>query len=1462
LAIGFSGTPAHRGGCLILADEATVPWVETIHERPSIVRAKYDFNGQVLDIASVYAPSNEVQRVDFFTKIKGWISPCTIVGGDWNCVPDVLLDVKGPNKLNYKNRGAAVLDKTMAALGLNDYRRDQLEGGFEHTRKSDFDSTTVMTRLDRWYLPTHSKFSDFLWDIHVKNDLVWAPESSDHQPVVLTIEPVEGERGRDRESIREDLIFEPRVQRRVMEITRAAYEGASSRVKKWGRAMNMIRKYLLEETAATRKKEREETKQTRQELTVLNGRMNSMGATVSDKVKERALKEQLFRLQHPESPHLAKAAKAKAMTDRSEACTFPFFKTFKDIGKQSWINEINVTSWSEDLDPEVTGTEKRPKEISGELAKYYKMLFGEKTVSEGDKQLLIQKLSQVAIQEASAERLEANIEDEEVQKVMDALPLGKQAGPNRIPNALFRCMSTYFAPLLAPILRDVVSGKGKLPSHMLEGDITILYKKKSRLDPRNYRPLTMLNSDYKIYTKILANRLKTVVHEFVSSMQKGFVPDVFIAECTMALGLIENYINEEPTTRKGAFIFLDMEKAFDRVSYSYLTDSLVALGFGPKFRRAVGAMYSTSAPPRRRILANGYYSPWFDIKSGVAQGCPLSPLLFLIVAEGLKISLDMQRGFKGIEIGGKRYKLSQFADDTTLILGGMDQLQHAEEGILRWCRATGMRENKSKREGLAMGMYRQQNLPPDIDWKGEGEWATCLGVPIGNDLNSDKWWMKKLEEVRSKSRKWVGLFRNGYFGRNLVVQAMFLGRLRYWLYSVPMSVKIRALVQNDSDVLWWSKEPVLGGDHKRFRRFVSRKTAIGPRVMGGLGNVDWTLHVDSFMSQWITRYVDPATSQWKEILDSLMLVDRKGLPRYPEGRGILFSRVSKGEKYRILKYLPKNAIYIKECIRAHFKLELKQELDVEEYPVSLPAEPLWRNHRFTLAVDRRKEQYYHLQLGLTQLYHLIHPRTRRVRTADQWLSLILRFTWPEREWRGHMADHAEWSWGDDAVVDRAIDEANRLHRLIATIPPGILAWLELLMTPTEPKYGEVRTMGSGEYGIHVGGGSYEMKKVSAVGKLVDLGATVAYDLKDTFPVCYWKVDKRDYFGEGDIDSRILGPTHKVFPNPNGWLLDGEEVQIDLLSIRLRTRALAVRKMRPPSAQAAWTEPTPDGAGTQPPRLPLIVPWDQVWRIKSFYVTPRDQLTWLKTMHRNLYLAGNSSDGDTACRVCSERENIIHLVRCIKIKTGFWDNIALVMESMEMVVPKETVQREAFWLLGRLSNSKAVGPVQAGIMFIAWRCLYAEIVHSRVEEAPMRVDRAHNRVWQMLITRLRAEGERWRLWHKINEGSGKKSYFPKKYQDRKVIAFTETAEYTINPRILRAYEISLGIMRGNQKETPVHTAANTTQSPYRPVGTKRPAKAADVTRSKRPMAETHHPVPFQGIGPATQTTMHTFFSAGT
>ena len=64
-----------------------------------------------------------------------------------------------------------------------------------------------------------------------------------------------------------------------------------------------------------------------------------------------------------------------------------------------------------------------------------------------------------------------------------------------------------------------------------------------------------------------------------------------------------------------------------------------------------------------------------------------------------------------------------------------------------------MKENETKREGLKMLKYRHKRLSSSVTWKEEGEYATCLGVPIGNDLNAEEWWRKKLAEVREKAKK-------------------------------------------------------------------------------------------------------------------------------------------------------------------------------------------------------------------------------------------------------------------------------------------------------------------------------------------------------------------------------------------------------------------------------------------------------------------------------------------------------------------------------------------------------------------------------------------------------------------------------------------------------------------------------------------------------------------------------------
>ena len=124
---------------------------------------------------------------------------------------------------------------------------------------------------------------------------------------------------------------------------------------------------------------------------------------------------------------------------------------------------------------------------------------------------------------------------------------------------------------------------GALPGSCLEGLISVLYKKNDREDTRNYRPISLLNNDYKILTRLLTKRMNAAVLQFVSPQQTGFVPNAFIAENIMLLKLIQAHVEDQDG--EALFLFLDMEKAFDKCSWEYLKKSLSRLGFGQRLQR-------------------------------------------------------------------------------------------------------------------------------------------------------------------------------------------------------------------------------------------------------------------------------------------------------------------------------------------------------------------------------------------------------------------------------------------------------------------------------------------------------------------------------------------------------------------------------------------------------------------------------------------------------------------------------------------------------------------------------------------------------------------------------------------------------------------------------------------------------------------------------------------------------------
>ena len=126
-------------------------------------------------------------------------------------------------------------------------------------------------------------------------------------------------------------------------------------------------------------------------------------------------------------------------------------------------------------------------------------------------------------------------------------------------------------------------------------------------------------------------------------------------------------------------------------------------------------------PPTRQLHINGFLGPAFPLGSGVAQGCPLSPLLFLIIAEPMARLINNNKNIEGIITKTKsskgiktvRHKISQFADDSTFILRRGD-VSAALATLALWCAATGMRENEKKREVMLLGSMRERDAAGNL----------------------------------------------------------------------------------------------------------------------------------------------------------------------------------------------------------------------------------------------------------------------------------------------------------------------------------------------------------------------------------------------------------------------------------------------------------------------------------------------------------------------------------------------------------------------------------------------------------------------------------------------------------------------------------------------------------------------------------------------------------------------------
>jgi hypothetical protein len=251
-----------------------------------------------------------------------------------------------------------------------------------------------------------------------------------------------------------------------------------------------------------------------------------------------------------------------------------------------------------------------------------------------------------------------------VDQAVKDMPPGKAPGPDGFTTFFFHhCWDLIRRDVWEVVEESRASGVVLLALNVTF--LTLIPKEERVTNPKNFRPIALCNVVYKIITKVIANRLKPILTHVISKEQAGYVEGRQIMDNVI---LAHEVIHSLKTSKTpGMLIKLDLSKAFDRASWQYLKAILDSFGFDQGWVKWILNLISSTF---FSILVNGVPSRPSHLLVASRQGDPLSPFLFVLMAEGLGRSITAaltDGSLKGLPLHNLQPSLSHshFVDDTS-----------------------------------------------------------------------------------------------------------------------------------------------------------------------------------------------------------------------------------------------------------------------------------------------------------------------------------------------------------------------------------------------------------------------------------------------------------------------------------------------------------------------------------------------------------------------------------------------------------------------------------------------------------------------------------------------------------------------------------------------------------------------------------------------------------------------------
>lgn len=261
------------------------------------------------------------------------------------------------------------------------------------------------------------------------------------------------------------------------------------------------------------------------------------------------------------------------------------------------------------------------------------------------------------------EKLNEDISTEEIFEAISRLKIGKSPGPYGLTAGFFKIFKKQLTLYLGQVMNENMQGK-EIPASWNEAAITLIHKHGlDETDVRNCRPISLLNNDYKLYANILANRLKLFLSDYIQEDQVEFLPNRHLKDNIRTLINVIEYYDKSPGKQAG-LIFVDAEKVFDNLNLEFLTALLEKMDFSNRFTDAIKGISKNQSS---HLIINNEKSANFQLWKGTRQGCPLSPLIFILVMEVMLSNIQLNKEIKGLNLKQYTYKYHAYADDVMFI---------------------------------------------------------------------------------------------------------------------------------------------------------------------------------------------------------------------------------------------------------------------------------------------------------------------------------------------------------------------------------------------------------------------------------------------------------------------------------------------------------------------------------------------------------------------------------------------------------------------------------------------------------------------------------------------------------------------------------------------------------------------------------------------------------------------------